>query len=168
MRTTLRPAAPADRSFLLAAYAHSRADVLAMADWDAATFASFMQLQFDAQERGYRSRFPASVCSVIECGGQPIGRLWVDHGAEAIHLLDITVLASHRRRGLGTECLLRLMDQARAAGLPLSLQVLHANPARRLYARLGFVAEAEHGLYTAMAWRAGHPVPMQEIVHEQA
>jgi ribosomal protein S18 acetylase RimI-like enzyme len=40
-------------------------------------------------------------------------------------------------RGIGTYLTRRLCDQADAANLPLELQVLKVNPAKRLYERLG-------------------------------
>jgi RimJ/RimL family protein N-acetyltransferase len=46
---------------------------------------------------------------------------------------------AHGRKGLGTGLLLSVMDRAASGGLPsLSLAVSDANPARRLYERLGF------------------------------
>jgi GNAT superfamily N-acetyltransferase len=51
----------------------------------------------------------------------------------------VAVRDGHRGRGLGARLLERLADLARAAGYEqLSLSVDAANPARRLYERLGF------------------------------
>jgi ribosomal protein S18 acetylase RimI-like enzyme len=82
------------------------------------------------------------------------GRLWLDEGDDRLHILDIALLPAWRGRGLGTRCLQAL---AEAAGQrPLSIHVEIHNPARRLYERLGFVAEGEPlGLYQAMARPAG-------------
>ena len=39
-----------------------------------------------------------------------------------------------------------------AAGVPVRLQVAHDNPARRLYARLGFAPQGADDVYQAMTW----------------
>ena len=52
---SLRETRPTDRPFLLAVYGSTRADELALVDWDAPTRAAFLQMQFDAQDRHYRT-----------------------------------------------------------------------------------------------------------------
>jgi ribosomal protein S18 acetylase RimI-like enzyme len=44
---------------------------------------------------------------------------------------------------MGSKLIRSVLAEARAIDLPLSLSVLKANPARRLYERLGFVVVAE-------------------------
>jgi len=48
-----------------------------------------------------------------------------------------------KARGVGTSVVRDVMHQASRLGLPLRLQVLKANRARRLYERLGFREVAE-------------------------
>jgi ribosomal protein S18 acetylase RimI-like enzyme len=43
-----------------------------------------------------------------------------------------------QNRGLGTTIIQDVIDRLRAPGIPVRLQVLKVNPARRLYERLGF------------------------------
>jgi ribosomal protein S18 acetylase RimI-like enzyme len=66
-----------------------------------------------------------------------------DHGYgfvdEATPEVAIGIRSDLRGRGLGTELLTRLAEAARASGFErLSLSVAAANPARRLYTRLGY------------------------------
>ncbi len=152
---TLRPATDHDRAFLLAVYASTRAEELAQVPWDAATREAFVRQQFAAQEAHYRAHYPQSLLQVIvdDSAGAPrdIGRLWTDHRPDALHVLDISLLAAARGRGVGTRHLLTLRDEAHARGVPLSIYVEIHNPARRLYERLGFTAAGEpQGLYLRM------------------
>ncbi len=57
--------------------------------------------------------------------------------------MQIQIAPALQGQGLGTALLLECIAQARAAGKDITLHVLKANPARRLYERLGFVVEAE-------------------------
>ena len=45
-----------------------------------------------------------------------------------------------------------LQSEAERQGLPLNLQVLQGNPARRLYERLGFAATGETETHIMMSW----------------
>lgn len=150
----LRPATPADEDWQLTIYAASRADEMALIGWPPEQCRHFVTMQHRAQQQHYARHFPRSVCQLILVGDAVAGRLWLDERADGLHILDITLLPAWRGRGLGTCCLQALARQGR----PLSIQVELHNPARRLYARLGFVAEgAPQGLHQAMRRPAAHP-----------
>jgi len=144
-----------DLPLMQAVFASTRAEEMALTGWPPELKQGFLQMQFEAQAADYERRFPASRCQVIEWQGQAVGRLWIARVEQRLHLLDISLLPEAREQGLGTRLLQDLQQQARALGLPLSLQVLLGNPARRLYARLGFVPDGAPTAYQAMIWRAG-------------
>ena len=86
----------------------------------------------------------------------PVGAAWyrtfteADHGhgfvAEDVPELAIAVIAARRHEGIGRRLLVDLIDAAVAQGHPaLSLTVSEANPARALYASVGFVDVEQHG-----------------------
>jgi len=139
----LRVATPADEAWQLAIYAGTRADEMAMTGWPPEQCAAFVALQHRAQQQHYAQHFPHSVCHLILVGNEVAGRLWLDGQEERLHILDIALLPAWRGQGLGTRCLQALAEQAAAAGRALSIQVEIHNPARRLYERLGFVADGE-------------------------
>lgn len=173
MRTVhWRPATPQDRDFLLRVYAGARAEELARTGWDETTCASFVTMQFEAQDRHYRAQFPDSQCSVIEFAMRgepvPVGRLWVDRRQHSIHVLDIALLAEFRGQGLGTACLRRLMVEAAGLQVALTIKVECFNPARRWYERLGFLPQDEHGMHVQMRWSATDTINIPETEHEQA
>ena len=149
---TLRDAAPADRPFLLALYASTRSDELALTGWSPETREVFVQMQYQAQQADYQRRHPESVCQVIESDGHPAGRLWVARDDDGLHVLDIALVPAARGHGIGTACLRSVLDDAREARRDVRLSVLAGNPARRLYERLGFVARGKAGLHQTMSW----------------
>ncbi|HEX6390541.1 MAG TPA: GNAT family N-acetyltransferase, partial [Solirubrobacteraceae bacterium] len=80
------------------------------------------------------------------------GQLRVARDADAIHLVDIALLPAARGRGIGTQLISALMDEARAAALPLTLAVFPDSRARSLYERLGFTETAAEGAQITMCW----------------
>lgn len=160
----LRPAGTQDREHLLRVYASTREHELDLTDWSQRQRQAFVEMQFEAQQRHYRAQFPRSQCLLImpdvdSAGGLPVGRLWLDRRADALHVLDISLLPDARGQGLGTRLLRDLMEQTLATALPLTIYVELHNPARRLYERLGFASLGDpQGLYQRMAWQpAGVP-----------
>lgn len=182
MRHRLQPATPDDRDVLLAVYASTRADELALTDWPAAQRLAFVEMQFDAQSRHYAQQHPQALCQLIllddgpmnapldismggSTGGRVVGRLWVDREVANLHVLDITLLPQARGQGLGTALLRELMTEAEQRGTPLTVSVELHNPARRLYERLGFVAEGGlQGIYQRMAWQ---PATLRQLEHQE-
>ena len=85
---------------------------------------------------------------VAEADGAPVGAAWYrflpasDPGygwVEGMPELSVAVAAGARGRGVARELITRLLERARADGLPgVSLSVEPDNAARRLYERLGF------------------------------
>ncbi len=148
----LRPATEADRAFLLDLYAGTRADELALVDWDDDAKRAFVEHQFSAQDAHYREHYDGATFDVIEVDGQPAGRLYVHRGDRDIRIMDIAVAPEFRSRGIGTALVERLMAEAESSGRSLSIHVEMNNPARALYERLGFVPEGTHGVYVLMRW----------------
>lgn len=123
-----------------------------MIDWTDAERAPFVAMQFDAQDRSYRSTFPSATFSVVTTNGAPIGRLYLDRVDDAIRIIDITIASPFRGAGIGSSLLARVIAAADADGLPVRLHVDNLNPARRLYERLGFRAVSKSAFGVLMEW----------------
>lgn len=148
----LRPATETDRPFLLDLYASTRADELALVDWDDETKRAFVEHQFSAQDAHYREHYDGATFDVIEVEGQPAGRLYVHRGKSDIRIIDIALAPEFRNQGIGTVLVEGLMAEARASRRSVSIHVEMNNPARSLYERLGFEPVGEHGVYLLMQW----------------
>ncbi len=145
---------PADTPFLLAVFASTRADELALVDWTAEQKQAFVAMQFEAQARHYAAYYPDAEYFIIQQGGVRIGRLIVERKPKTLLLMDIALLPEYRCQGVGTAILRDRMNEARQAHQALVLHVESFNPARQLYERLGFRVCSENGIYLEMEWRA--------------
>jgi SAM-dependent methyltransferase len=83
--------------------------------------------------------------SIVELDGKPIGTLGTTRHDGWLSVDDIELAAAHRSRGIGTRLLRRLLADADREGLPVRLEMVRTNPARRLFERLGFGVEGETG-----------------------
>ena len=75
---------------------------------------------------------------IVEVAGTPIGCICALDKEHELHIVRIFLLPEHQNRGIGTRIIEDLLASAKVKGVPARLRVLKANPACRLYERLGF------------------------------
>lgn len=75
---------------------------------------------------------------IIMLCGNPVGLLKVARDDKSWSLIQIQLVPEQQYKGLGTRILKALLDDAVQSRASVKLSVLKANPARRLYERLGF------------------------------
>ena len=144
MHYTLRPATPDDYEWVRCLHhAELRAAVEPTWGWDEAF-----------QDHYFARFFDAARLQVIRVDGRDAGILGVERRDEHILLSNIWLGAEFQRQGVGTRVIVDLQSQARAAHLPLILEVLRANRARELYERLGFRVYEEEPTRFRMRWTA--------------
>jgi ribosomal protein S18 acetylase RimI-like enzyme len=151
---TFRGITDADLPFLLLVYASTRIEELAVTPWTDEQKAAFLDMQFRAQHAHYQQYYPQADWLVTMRGGEDIGRLYIERWPSQHCIIDIALLPSHRRKGLGEALLLDLMDEAATAGKAVTIHVEKNNPAMRLYRRLGYTTEEDKGVYDLMRWTA--------------
>lgn len=98
-----------------------------------------------------RVRASFEVAQIIMRSGEPVGLLKVVRNGSQWELLQIQLVPALQGAGVGSRIIRSLLAEARAAGAVVRLGVLKANPARRLYERLGFVIVAENEYSYEMA-----------------
>lgn len=150
---TLRAATDDDLPFLSALYASTRADELALTGWPEATKALFVVQQFSAQHGDYLKTYPGMERLIVERDSVAIGRIYVDLTSEVCDLIDIAIMPVFRGQGIGGALLIDLLGHAAQGAKPVTLSVIAANPAARLYARLGFKTTEKGSLYNSMTWK---------------
>jgi ribosomal protein S18 acetylase RimI-like enzyme len=146
----LRPAVAADREFLEALYASTRADEVAPLPWSEDQKRAFLAQQFAAQSAHYAQHYGDASFDVILVDGRRAGRLIVARRESDLKVIDIALLPEHRSRGIGTGLLVSLLDEAVERGVKVEVYVERFNPALALYRRLGFEAVDEDGVYLRM------------------
>lgn len=159
MGVGLRPQEASDRCFLERLYLSVRWDEMLPVPWTDADKRSFLADQFRMQDRHYSTHYSDAEFDIVECCGEPIGRIYLHRGLSDHRVVDISLLPDHRGRGIGGALMRAVIAEAAAAGRSASINVEAFNPARRLYLRLGFRPEGEQeGPYEFMVWRprAGH------------
>jgi ribosomal protein S18 acetylase RimI-like enzyme len=121
-----------------------------------AAFGEYFQPWDDAAQRETHSRrFATQEYRVIEADEVPVGSISLQIEPDCVHLFQLFLLPEFQGRGIGTECMSRLMAEAERLGLPFRLQVRKQNHrARRLYERLGFSITGETDLHDLMEWTA--------------
>lgn len=143
-----------DVAFLCRLYVSLRwQEVLQVEQWDDAFRMAFLEDQFAKQYRHYATFYTRSDFMIVERDGEPVGRLLLDRGHPSdLRVVDIAFLPEARGQGLGTAFLRAVQDEARAEGKKVSIHVEQENPAKRLYARLGFREVSQTGPYWLMEW----------------
>lgn len=76
--------------------------------------------------------------SIVSVGAIEAGILVVERGPHEVHLQDLYLLPRYQGQGIGTALVSALQKEAKARCVPLCLQVLKVNSAKRFYERLGF------------------------------
>ena len=130
----LRPEDDGDRPFLM--HLFCACSPLA-ATLPLALLESQARFQIDA----HRANHPAGMRRIVEDRDGPIGRIFLDwSGTGSVHGVDIAVLPDRRRGAVGISMLRAWLEVADAIRRSTRLEVVHDNPARSLYRRLGFRA----------------------------
>jgi ribosomal protein S18 acetylase RimI-like enzyme len=91
--------------------------------------------------------------SIIVVNGEAAGWITAARSPKGIHLEQIYLAASWQNRGIGSLLVGQLVDEARAAHVPLRLSTAKINPAKSLYERLGFIVLHEDGYKVYMELR---------------
>ena len=137
-----RPATPGDAEFL---YQLLKATMREYVDqtwgWEEEWQRAYFHMRFDPAKN-----------QILVLDDQDIGVISVEWREDVVHLSTLYILPAYQGRGIGTQLLTDLQAAAFREGLPMTLRVLKANPAKRLYERLGFVVvEEEEVRYTMKA-----------------
>jgi ribosomal protein S18 acetylase RimI-like enzyme len=75
-----------------------------------------------------------------------------------LHLVDLTVLPEFRNRGIGTQLIKRVINEARASQRCVQLEAQKGGRPRGLYHRLGFRMFEDTELFEFWEWKPDRPV----------
>lgn len=151
---SLRAVIPQDREFLLRVYAAGREVELSVLPFDDAQKRAFCEHQLAAQTSYYEEKFPHATHVVILFGGECVGRLYVDRRDALISILDLAVLAEHRKKGVGTHIVKALLDEAALSDKRVGVYVESFNPAQKFFRDLGFELVESDQMNLYFEWKA--------------
>lgn len=150
----LRPVTADDEAFLIEVYGSTREQELAMVPWTRQQQEAFIKFQYEAQLNHYQTEYPDAEHSIIMANGERVGRLYIDRRETQIRILDITVLASHRGKGIGTPVIRRVMDEASATGKTVGINLDLFSSSQPLFERLGFKPAEKTDFHTLYVWES--------------
>ena len=149
----LRRATPEDESFLFRLYCAVRAPEFELLPLAGEQKTRLVRMQFTAQREAYRASYPGSDYEIVQQGGHPIGRIWIERLPDAFWLVDIALLPEACNHGVGAWLLAQLQAEAKAAGKPLRSIVSRFNPGSyRFHQRLGFRLIEEDEVQYYLEW----------------
>lgn len=102
----------------------------------------------------YRKRFPTAFFLIVEANGKHIGRLYLDHKIDGIHVIELSLLPDYQGHGIGHQLLKNIQAEATRTKIPITLSVAHGNPALSFYERLGFQTNESTDTHLRMKWTA--------------
>lgn len=147
---TIRDETAADFAASASLYRQTREAELSVTDWAEAQKAAFCRQQFDAQHAHYETHYPRAEFLLLLSGDTPFGRVYYEQTAVELRLMEITIDAQYRGRGIGGAISSVLLAHAMQAGIAMGLHVESFNPAKRLYERQGFTTVETRGIYEYM------------------
>ena len=115
----------------------------------------------DKHTADFLERWSAAEVRIITRDGADIGWLQAAGEGDAVFLKQLFVDAPLRGRGIGTDVMHRLIDEAARACRAMTLGVVKTNPALRLYERLGFAVTHEDERKLYMRRERDAAVPMR-------
>jgi GNAT superfamily N-acetyltransferase len=96
------------------------------------------------QQHLHAQRFAAQNISIISVAGTDVGIIATATASDCLHVHQLFILPEHQGKGIGRQCMLLIMEEARRLGLPVRLRVLKVNSrALAFYERLGFTRTHE-------------------------
>lgn len=146
---------PDDMAFLLILYTSTRWQEVLQAPWNDQQRSKFLKGQFEAQHIHYQSHYPKAEYLLIQKGKEDIGRLYIGRDATSICLIDIALLPEFKHKGIGTNILQDIINEAQYTQKKIVIHVENYNPAYQWYLKLGFKQVEDKGVYQYMEW---HPI----------
>jgi ribosomal protein S18 acetylase RimI-like enzyme len=140
----LRPAERSDYSFALTLYVEgAKGHLTKIGRWDEDRFVALFREGYDQG----RTR-------IISVDGRVVGFIQVVDFADRLYLRQLHLIDGFRGRGIGSTLIGAELKRAAETGRPVTLDVMHGNPARRLYVKLGFESTGKDPDKEQMIWRA--------------
>lgn len=145
--STLTPVSSSDEPFLVELYASTRAEEMTLVPWNDEQKRLFLQMQFEAQNRYYRERYPNASFDLIKLDDSPVGRLYLAELGDEIRIIDLTFLPAHFDLQVFVLLIEEILQKGAQVGKPVRIYLENYSPQTEIFVRSGFRKIGEHGIY---------------------
>lgn len=91
---------------------------------------------------------------LIKYNDKNIGLIKLGILPDRLHIRQLQIMPEFHNGGIGSKVVALVKQKALERGLPVTLNVLLENPAKRLYEREGFITEGQTDLEYQMRWQS--------------
>ena len=103
------------------------------------------------QRELHNRRFAAQDVCIIQFRGTDVGFLSTSSTPDTLKVNQLFILPEYQGKGIGSACMMRIVDDARLEGKSVALQVLKVNTrGTAFYQRLGFLIIGESSTHLQM------------------
>ncbi|OYP36009.1 GNAT family N-acetyltransferase [Rhodopirellula sp. MGV] len=114
-----------------------------------------VEMQFNARQQQYKDQFPDAQAWAVRFEGDVVGRMLIDQSKRPWTLVDLTVMASHRGKGIGGQAIAIVLADADAKDESINASLFAQNQvAQRFWERMGFSVHRGDGGYWALRYPA--------------
>ncbi|HEX9931071.1 MAG TPA: hypothetical protein VGB02_21225 [Pyrinomonadaceae bacterium] len=147
-----------DEPFLIELYASTRAAEMAIVPWSDDQKRTFLKMQFEAQDRYYRERYPNASFEIIKLNGRSVGRLYQAQLADEIRIIDIAFLPEHFDQDIFIELIEVILRKGERDGKAVRIYLEDSDATTEIFINLGFQKIDRHGIYFLWDYK---PAPLK-------
>lgn len=150
----LKKAELEDQDFLFQVFVECRPDLQWIVGIGVEQQQMMLRQQFKIENHQLLQNYPNAEQSIIICNNIPVGRLSVHSSENYIRILEIGLIESYRRKGIGSELLNNIKKVALEKGKTIQLQVAWFNEsAYNFYIKNGFCLKENLGFACEMNYK---------------
>ena len=148
---SLIPVKDSDKPFLIELYTSTRAEEMSPVPWSDEQKQAFLQMQFEAQDRSYRERYPKASFDIIKLNDESIGRFYFAELADEFRIIDLAFLSQHFDKDTFIKLIRKVLQKGETSGKAVQIYLESFNPLAEIFTDLGFQKIGQHGIY--FLWR---------------
>lgn len=114
-------------------------------------FIDILHSQFAMKIHQYSAQFPHFKSMLLLANNTIVGYIWFTQQQSNLHIIDLQILPEAQNQGFGGSAITAVINEYNNHSLQhATLTVERANPAYRLYVRLGFEPVSEDEVFISM------------------
>ena len=153
-----RPETPEDGPFLFRLFRAHNVKSLRLAGFPDEAVEKLVEFQHRSQIATHREMFPKAIYSIVEFGGEEVGRFIEHDETDVVYFVDFALFPEHQAKGLGAALTRALMEEWAGRGRGTRVEVMINNePCLRMCRRLGFTrGKPDERAYVELRWYPPH------------